>query len=188
MHTDALTSGLKTGLGFYYLLVAAMNVGFAMYMQRAAKNKGQALLWYAVAGLFLIHGFAYLFARVDWVLGHGIKSFVNGVMNPVSYFVLSVGLFVVFLRFRIFLTEPAIAWAILNGALLFGGWAMTDANFQAIITKPDNVPITMLIFSVAFFTWLALRKAVINDERTARGEAPLEKLEDDKVLVWPDLV
>ena len=46
----------------------------------------------------------------------------------------------------------------------------------------------MLIFSVGFFTWLALRKAVINDDRIARGEPPLEKLEDEKVLVWPDLV
>src|SRR5438045_1731033 len=33
-----------------------------------------------------------------------------------------------------------------------------------------------------------MRKAVVNDERIERGEPPLEKLEDDKVLVWPDLV
>ena len=75
-----------------------------------------------------------------------------------------------------------------TSACLFGGWAMTDPNFQAIITKPDNVPIVMLIYSVGFTTWLALRKAVINDDRIARGEPPLEKLEDEKVLVWPDLV
>ena len=65
---------------------------------------------------------------------------------------------------------------------------MTDPNFRAIVTKPDNVPIGMLIFSVGFFTWLALRRAVINDDRMATGEPPLEKLDDDKVLVWPDLV
>jgi hypothetical protein len=46
----------------------------------------------------------------------------------------------------------------------------------------------MLISSVGFATWLALRKAVLNDERIARGEPPLEKLGEDKVLVWPDLV
>ncbi len=39
-----------------------------------------------------------------------------------------------------------------------------------------------------FFTWLATYKAVQNDERTAQGEPPLEKLDDEKVLVWPDLV
>src|SRR6266699_6394526 len=33
-----------------------------------------------------------------------------------------------------------------------------------------------------------MRQAVVNDERIARGEPPIEKLEDDKVLVWPDLV
>jgi hypothetical protein len=50
------------------------------------------------------------------------------------------------------------------------------------------VPIVLLIFSVGFFTWLGMRRAVLNDDRLARGEPPLEKLEDDKVLVWPDLV
>jgi hypothetical protein len=71
---------------------------------------------------------------------------------------------------------------------LAGGWSMTDYEFSKIITKPDNVPITMLIFSVGYFTWLGLRKAVINDERIAKGEEPLEAAESDKVLVWPDLV
>src|SRR5262249_15801281 len=43
-------------------------------------------------------------------------------------------------------------------------------------------------FSVGYFTWFAMRRAVQNDERLARGEPPVEKLEDEKVLVWPDLV
>src|SRR5262249_27159650 len=109
-------------------------------------------------------------------------------MNAVSYFVLACVGFVLLLRYRRFFTEPPVAWAILNAVLLFGGWAMTDPSFQAIIAKPDNVPIVMLIFSVGFFTWLSLRLAVVNDERIARCEPPMEKLEDDKVLVWPDLV
>src|SRR5262249_40707692 len=67
-------------------------------------------------------------------------------------------------------------------------FAVTDPNFYKILAKPDNVPIPMLIYSVGFFTWLAMRRAVINDERMDRGEPPLEKLEDEKVLVWPDLV
>jgi hypothetical protein len=50
------------------------------------------------------------------------------------------------------------------------------------------VPIVGLIFLLGFFTWLATRKAVLNDDRIARGEPPLEKLDDEKVLVWPDLV
>src|SRR5262249_16785789 len=83
---------------------------------------------------------------------------------------------------------PSVAWAALNLLLLGGGWSMTDPYFQQILLKPDNVPIPLLIFSVGYFTWLAMRRAVLNDERIARGEPPLEKVEDEKVLVWPDLV
>src|SRR5262249_32380975 len=71
---------------------------------------------------------------------------------------------------------------------LLGGWSFTDPNFRAIVAKEDNVPISMLIYSVAFFTWLALYRAVRNDDRMARGEPPLEKVEDEKGLGWPDLV
>jgi hypothetical protein len=45
-----------------------------------------------------------------------------------------------------------------------------------------------MVFIVGFFTWLAFRKAVINDDRMAQGLPPVEKEEDEKVLVWPDLV
>src|SRR5689334_12632265 len=64
---------------------------------------------------------------------------------------------------------------------------MTNADFRSIITKEDNVPIVMLIFSVGFFTWLGLRRAVLIDVATAAGKPVLEK-DDEKVLVWPDLV
>src|SRR6266496_4321062 len=69
------------------------------------------------------------------------------------------------LVFRRYTTLPEVAWTILMFTLWFGGLAMTNDNFKNIITKPDNVPIVMLIFSVGFTTWLAMRKAVINDDR-----------------------
>jgi hypothetical protein len=46
----------------------------------------------------------------------------------------------------------------------------------------------MLVFLLAFFTWLATYRAVENDRRMEAGEPPLEKLDDEKILVWPDLV
>jgi hypothetical protein len=184
---DAFSGSMQTGLGVYYLLVMLMNVGFAAYYHYNRRDARQTGIWLVVALVFLVHGLAYL-GHAGWVLPAGFKDAVNGAMNAVTYFVLSVVAFILFLRFRRFLTEPPVAWAILNIGLLFGGWAMTDPNFQAIITKPDNVPIVMLIFCVGYFTWLGMRKAVVNDERLTRGEPPLEKLEDDKVLVWPDLV
>jgi hypothetical protein len=186
-HDEALSSGMQTGLGVYYLLVALMNVGFAAYNHYVTRDRTQVLLWCAVAGLFLIHSAAY-FGGAAWVVPDGFKNFVNDIMNPVSYFLISVAGFAALLRFRKLLTEPIVAFAGLDLVLLFGGWGMTDTTFQLIITKPDNVPIVMLIFSVGFFTWLSLRKAVINDDRLERGEMPLEKVEEEKVLVWPDLV
>jgi hypothetical protein len=123
-----------------------------------------------------------------WVMPQWAKDFVDWLMGPVTYFVISVAGFVLLLKFYKFFTRPVVAWTILNVGLLASGWAITDPNFRLIITKEDNVPITMLIFTVGFFTWLGLRRAAVNDDRLARGEPPLEKLEDDKVLVWPDLV
>jgi hypothetical protein len=68
------------------------------------------------------------------------------------------------------------------------GFSMADPDFAAIVTKPDNVPIVGLIFLLGFFTWLATSKAVENDNRIDAGKPPREKDDDEKVLVWPDLV
>jgi hypothetical protein len=68
------------------------------------------------------------------------------------------------------------------------GLSMADQNFAAIVTKPDNVPIVGLVFLLGFFTWLATAKAVDNDDRLKQGLPPREKLDNEKVLVWPDLV
>ena len=54
--------------------------------------------------------------------------------------------------------------------------------------KPDNVPIVGLIFLLVFFTWFSMREAVLNDRRIAIGEGPIEKQEENRVWVWPDLV
>ena len=57
------------------------------------------------------------------------------------------------------------------------------------MTKPDNFPIVLLIYSMFFFIWLGMHKAYKNDERLEQGLKPNEYNDpDDKVLVWPDLV
>jgi hypothetical protein len=81
-----------------------------------------------------------------------------------------------------------VAWSILNIAMVLMGLSMADENFAAIVMKPDNVPIVGLVFLLAFFTWVATKQAVVNDERIKQGLPPMEKLDDEKVLVWPDLV
>jgi hypothetical protein len=181
-----LDTSLQNSLAVFYLLIAILNLGFAAYYFRA-RNTTSALVWTAVAGLFVVHAIAY-FAHLGWVLPYGLRERVDRVMGPVLYTTMSVVGFVLVLVFRRFFTRPQVAWAVLNLSLLFGGWSMTDPNFRSIVAKEDNVPISMLIYSVGFFTWLGLYRAVQNDERLARGEPVLEKVEDEKVLVWPDLV
>jgi hypothetical protein len=44
------------------------------------------------------------------------------------------------------------------------------------------------MFLLGFFTWLGAYQAVQNDDRAKQGLEPLEKLDNEKVLVWPDLV
>lgn len=184
---DELSFAMNIGLGVYYFLVALMNVGFAVYFQRVKKNPLQVAVWAVVAGIFLIHALAYL-GQAGWVIPTGFRHAVDYLMGPVTFFVGSVVGLAALLYWRKWFTEPVVAWSILQATLLFSGWAMTDPNFASIITKPDNVPIVMLIFSVGFFTWLGLRRAVVNDERLLRGEPPVEKEDEEKVLVWPDLV
>jgi hypothetical protein len=181
-------------LAVFYLLVVVLNIGYAAYLLYVNRDRKQAAIWGAVAGVFLIHAALYLSpARPVLPASVGetttrIMGAWNGQAGPILYTVLSVLAFAGLLYYRKFLTQPIVAWSLLNISLLVGGWCMTNWNFRQIVGKADNVPITMLIFSVGFFTWLALYKAVRNDERLARGEPPLEKLEDEKVLVWPDLV
>jgi Cytochrome b(C-terminal)/b6/petD len=181
-----MTDTFQTGLGIFYLLGMILNLGFSVHYLRRG-HKTAAMVWGLVAGVYLVHSFAYL-AHLGWELPHGISDFVNNLAGPVTYTTLAVVGFCAFLYWRKQLTDPHVAWGILNASLLFAGWGLTNPTFRDTLTKPDNVPIPLLIYSVGFFTWLALRRAVINDDRMARGEAPLEKLEDEKVLVWPDLV
>jgi hypothetical protein len=193
MHgSDQASASFAYGLVGFYVLCFLLNAGFAAYYWFVSKNQKQAILWGAVAGLFLIHAFIYLGAALSGSGGPALpqagRDFVDWIMGPIVYTTVSVVGFIAILYFRRFFTQPAVAFMILNLSFLFAGWAMTEPNFRSIMTKPDNVPIPLLIYSVGFTTWLALRRAVLNDERISKGEPPLEKLEDEKVLVWPDLV
>ena len=182
-----LPASLQNGLAVYYLGAALLNAGFAAYYFFNAKDVLKTAVWALVAIVFLVHSGAY-FAHAGWVLPQPIRDAVDYVIGPVLYTLASVILFAVMLIFRRFFVNPQVAWALLNLSLIAGGWSMTDPYFREIVTKADNVPIIILIYSVGFCTWLGMHRAVINDERIERGEPVLEKLDDDKVLVWPDLV
>ncbi len=188
-------------VGCYYVALAVMNAIAALYLWQSGRAKplfrvpildflfSTAHFWLIVGTVFLAMGGMALGGGLTALsLSQGSRDFLDWMMGPVVY---SVGTLVV-LSFvfwaRKFFVQPFVAWAVLNLSLLVMGLSMTDPDFASIVTKPDNVPIVAMVFLLGFFTWLAARRAVENDERTARGEEPVEKLDDEKVLVWPDLV
>jgi hypothetical protein len=118
-----------------------------------------------------------------------IKHWTNWISQPIQYTVFAAALLGAVIVWRKQLTHPLVFLAATAGGVLFFLGAWPDEHFNKIITKPDNVPIVMLLGSVIFFTWLALRRGVLNDERIERGEPTLEgELSKKKVFTWPDLV
>ncbi|MBI2824846.1 MAG: hypothetical protein HYX69_09185 [Planctomycetia bacterium] len=223
MHSDPeFISRVATPLGFYYLILCALNWGAAALLwRRGAKTffhvplpgrrngNGHAaavavdahgatngngaiaitdvLVWLAVGfAFFILAPLAMIGEPLE--LPSAVKQTVNELSGPVTLALGSLVVFAIFFVFRRFFTQPIVAWVFLNLALLVMGMSMTDPNFTSIVAKPDNVPIVGLVFLLGFFTWLATYKAVVNDDRIARGLPPVEKEDSEKVLVWPDLV
>jgi len=194
-HADFLAR-IQMGLGFYYLLLAALNWGGALLMWREGarpyfKFGGLTVtniaVWLFVGGAFLILApIAMMGSPPEF--SEGIKHVINELSGPVTLTVGSLAGMALLYFFRGWWTRPPIAWALLNLSLFLMGLAVTDANFFEIVGKPDNVPIVGLVFLLGFFTWVATRQAVINDDRRKQGLPPIEKTNDEKVLVWPDLV
>ncbi len=195
-HHEEFIEAVAPGLGFYYLLLCLMNWGAAMYLWRT-----NVKTYFTVAGVgvtnvlfWLIVGFLFIILSPIAMMGsppefsHGVKDLVNSLSGPVTLTVGSlVGMMFLYF-FRRWWTHPPIAWTLLNLSLLALGLAMADSNFFSIVGKGDNVPIVGLVFLLGYFNWLATYKAVINDDRRKQGLPPVEKTEDEKVLVWPDLV
>jgi len=116
-----------------------------------------------------------------------IKDLINGVSKPEYLFTLATLAFFLSLKYTQVWSKK-IAYVLFAVLTVFYFLSMFDPNFFLIVAKPDNVPITFMLFLVAFFTWFSLHQGVENDKRTAAGEQVLEKQEEEKVWVWPDLV
>src|SRR5688500_12299079 len=117
-----------------------------------------------------------------------VREFINWLTQPSYFLTLTTVVFVLMFALYRWWTRPRV-FAVIFGIFLLGYFgSMFDPNFRKIVAKPDNVPITIMVITVFFFIWIALRRAALNDERTAAGKPLLEEDRDDKVLVWPDLV
>ena len=115
------------------------------------------------------------------------KNLVNWASGPTVLFTMATLAFFLSLKYtQVWSKKVAYVFFAVMAAFYF--LSMFDPNFYLIVAKPDNVPITFVLFLVAFFTWYSLYQGVENDKRVAAGEQVLEKQEEDKVWVWPDLV
>src|SRR4029079_4650621 len=201
---DVFLHNLAGFLGAYYVLLALMN-GVAAFLLWQRPNQPAlfrmpgmrvpvtaAFIWLLVSlGFLLIAALAYS-GDPDVVrfisVPEAVRAGINRLMNPTIYIGGTFVLLLFFFIFRRFFAKPAVAWTMLNLALLLMGMSLPDQNFAQIVTKADNVPIVAMIFLLGFFTWLGAYQAVLNDDRMKQGLEPLEKLDSEKVLVWPDLV
>ena len=202
-HPD-LTAVVIHGLGWLYLVMFLLNLGWTM---RSYKQDGEfdslfgfqhlpkAFLWATYTAVLGMLAAVHLTGRTANPATFLLRmpAFIKDpadllIANPISYFVLSMAMFVAMIRWREILVKPTVGWILFNLSMLFLAVSMTDYDFRQIVGKPDNVPIVGMLYLVGGFTWLYFYKAVDNDRRIAAGK-PLHKQEQsESVLVWPDLV
>ena len=117
------------------------------------------------------------------------QNLINALARPEPYMgLVTLGFLVLMWKVR-FITRPPVMAGIALLTALFFVVAARNHDFKLIISKGDNMPIVIMIFSIMGCLYLALRQASVNDMRLERGEPPREALESNKkVLVWPDLV
>ncbi len=146
-----------------------------------------SIVWAVCAVIFQAMGLVYIL-HGEYALPDFIRNAIDLVSGPTTFFTGATLAFFAMYFYRKYLANGVVAWWMVNAFLMFFGLSMTDFDFRDIVTKPDNVPIVGLIVLVGFFTWLSLRRAVINDARMAQGLPNLEELDPEKTLTWPDLV
>lgn len=118
-----------------------------------------------------------------------LKEIINYLSAPQYYFTGFCLLFIVMMKAYPVWTRPKFFIGALIGFIAFLAFAFTDAHFYAEATKPDNIPIWIMTFSMIFFFWLCMRRGYLNDQLMAEGKDNLEKQESQKrVYTWPDLV
>lgn len=197
MHGDLARHVREVGtfLGCFYLLLAMLNGVMALYLWHYRKKTAAAIFWLAVGAVYIGVFAPLAFSKNPSMIPMMPERFrmlanaaLQGTMGAIVYTVGTLAILTLLYLGRRFFVKWWVGWTGLNLGLLALALSMVDINFYQIAAKPDNVPIVGLVFLLAFFTWLAAAKAVENDDRIARGLPPKEKEDDEKVLVWPDLV
>ena len=194
-HPD-LTPSVLIGLGWFYLLVFLMNL---LWTIRSYKVDGEfkngvpkAAVWAIYTSILMMVSFYHFTYPVEGFLISmpvAFRDFFDAwFSNPVFYFFLTIVGLVVLVQAREWWIKPTVSWVLLNLSIVFMGLSLSDYDFRQIVGKPDNVPIVAMLFIVAFFTWIYFTRSVDNDRRIAEGRPLFEQEDNEKVLVWPDLV
>lgn len=120
--------------------------------------------------------------------GTGIRGAVDWLSAPQRLFPLAAALLAAGLAGYRRWTRPWVAVCL--GVALAGGYvaAAFDPTFFRTVTRPDNIPITLLLVMLAVGLWIGLRRAALNDQRRQDGFPLLEGRAEDRVLTWPHLL
>src|SRR5947208_16751186 len=87
---------------------------------------------------------------------------VANLLSQPSYCVtLATIVFVLMLVAYKFWTRPALAALLLVGFCAFYFGSMANKDYRATVTKPDNVPITIMVLSVMVCLWVTFRRAAL---------------------------
>ena len=196
-----LTSSAIVGLGWLYVVLCALNVGWTIHCARqngsghpTGKKRTAAGLWALYSTLLAAAAAVHFVSAAQpdqfWFrLPAGFKNTADFVIGrPVAYSALLLLGFVLMIWWRRWLAKPAVGWCLLNVSLLFLALSLTDWDFRQIVGKPDNVPIVAMLYLFGFFMWLYFHRAVENDTLREAGKPLLSEEDNEKVLVWPDLV
>ncbi len=116
------------------------------------------------------------------------KEQVNRLFEPATFIGLStVGFFMLVYSRRVWSTTSF--WVGNVVLTLFFGLSALDPNFNKVITKPDNIPILIMVYTAWWTLWLSMNQAITNDQRMELGLPPDEQEDSGKkVWAWPDLV
>ena len=185
--------GLPGSSAAYYLFLAAMNGCAALYAWLRKRS------WRAGIGVAAVFALVFIILSPLAMSGSqetmpGLpkwpsRDFVNWATGPVVYSGGATLMLIILFVFRRFFVNPVVAWTLLNAVLFLMGLSITNQDFAEIVTKPDNVPIVGLVYLLGFFTWLATSlKRLKTTIELPQGLPPKEKDDNEKILVWPDLV
>jgi hypothetical protein len=122
-------------------------------------------------------------------LFEAFKSVGNNLAQPALSFSLAAVALLLMLRLRRFAFNWWVGGLILLAETAIIGFGMRDPNFRLIVGKPDNVPITAMLFLSTIVLWLSMVQAVNNDRRAEQKLPPYEhETSHQKTWVWPDLL